>query len=88
MTTGVAYRKLETEGLDKFTGAGVYCGGVTIEASACKEKEVAVIGGGNSAGPAAVYLSNFAKMVRIIIRCEDLISTMSISLVHKYLAEV
>lgn len=83
VTTGVDYRKLETEGLEKFTGAGVYYGAATTEASACKDKEVAVVGGGNSAGQAAVYLSNYARKVRIIIRKDDLTSTMSSYLIDQ-----
>jgi len=83
VTTGVDYRKLETEGLEKFTGAGVYYGAATTEASACKDKEVAVVGGGNSAGQAAVYLSNYARKVRIIIRKDDLTATMSSYLIDQ-----
>lgn len=77
ITTGVDYRKLPATGIDNFTGAGVYYGAATTEAHACKEKEVYIVGGGNSAGQGAMYLSNFAKNVYIVVRREDLSSTMS-----------
>ncbi len=83
ITTGVEYRKLETEGLDRFTGAGVYYGAANTEAFSCSQKEVFVVGGGNSAGQAAMYLSKFARSVCIIIRKNDLSSTMSAYLIHQ-----
>jgi thioredoxin reductase (NADPH) len=83
ITTGVDYRKLEVEGVDKFTGAGIYYGAAITEASACKDKEVYIIGGGNSAGQAAMYLSKFAKSVYIVIRKESLVATMSAYLIDQ-----
>ncbi len=83
ITTGVDYRKLEKPGLDNFTGAGVYYGAATTEAGVCKDKHVFVVGGGNSAGQGAVYLSNYASKVTILIRKEDLTSTMSSYLIHQ-----
>jgi thioredoxin reductase (NADPH) len=83
ITTGVDYRKLEVKGVENFTGAGIYYGAATTEASACKDKEVYVIGGGNSAGQGAVYLSKFAKNVYIIIRKDSLIYTMSTYLIQQ-----
>lgn len=83
ITTGVDYRKLETEGIGDFTGAGVYYGAATTEAVACKDKEVFVVGGGNSAGQAAMYLAKFAKNVHILIRKEDLTATMSSYLIDQ-----
>ncbi|XHR95988.1 NAD(P)/FAD-dependent oxidoreductase [Mucilaginibacter sp. UC70_90] len=83
ITTGVDYRKLEVKGVDNFTGAGIYYGAATTEASACTGKEVFVIGGGNSAGQAAMYLSKFAKNVHIIIRRDDLTATMSAYLINQ-----
>ncbi|GAB2765478.1 FAD-dependent oxidoreductase [Rhabdobacter roseus] len=77
VTTGVNYRKLDTKGVDSFTGAGVYYGAATTEANACRDREVFVVGGGNSAGQGAMYLSQFAKNVYIIIRRPDLSATMS-----------
>lgn len=83
ITTGVDYRKLEIKGVDDFTGAGIYYGAAMTEAAACKDKEVYVVGGGNSAGQAAMYLSKFAKNVYIIIRKESLASTMSAYLIDQ-----
>ena len=83
ITTGVDYRKLEVKGIENFTGAGVYYGAAITEASACKDKDVYIIGGGNSAGQSAVYLSKFAKNVYIIIRRDSLSYTMSAYLIHQ-----
>ncbi|MCR8561103.1 FAD-dependent oxidoreductase [Mucilaginibacter sp. BJC16-A38] len=83
ITTGVDYRKLDVKGVENYTGAGIYYGAATTEASACKDKEVYVIGGGNSAGQAAVYLSKFAKNVYIIIRRDSLSYTMSAYLIQQ-----
>ncbi|MFA6056837.1 MAG: FAD-dependent oxidoreductase [Taibaiella sp.] len=83
ITTGVDYRKLETKGISEFTGAGIYYGAAMTEAAACKEKQVFVVGGGNSAGQAAMYLSKFAKEVYILIRKEDLKPTMSSYLIDQ-----
>jgi thioredoxin reductase (NADPH) len=83
ITTGVDYRKLDTKGVDQFTGAGIYYGAAMTEATACKDKEVYIVGGGNSAGQAAMYLSKFAKNVYILIRKDDLTSTMSAYLIDQ-----
>jgi thioredoxin reductase (NADPH) len=83
ITTGVDYRKLEVKGVDDFTGAGIYYGAAITEAAACKDKEVYIIGGGNSAGQAAMYLSKFAKRVYIVIRKESLVATMSAYLIEQ-----
>jgi len=77
ITTGVDYRRHPAKGVDDFTGAGVYYGAATTEAGACKDQDVYMIGGGNSAGQAAMYLSNFAKNVFIVVRKPDLSSSMS-----------
>jgi thioredoxin reductase (NADPH) len=83
ITTGVDYRKLETQGIADFTGAGVYYGAAMTEASAFRNCEVFVVGGGNSAGQAAMHLSKFASNVYIIIRKADLTSTMSAYLIDQ-----
>lgn len=83
ITTGVDYRKLEVKGADQFTGAGVYYGAAMTEATACKGKDVFIIGGGNSAGQAAMYLSKFAQKVNIVVRREDLTPTMSAYLINQ-----
>ena len=77
ISTGVDYRKLEAAGVHNFTGAGVYYGAATTEANACQDKAIYIVGGGNSAGQAAMYLSNYAKNVYILVRKEDLSSSMS-----------
>ncbi len=76
-TTGVDYRKLATKGIADFTGAGVYYGAATTEAAACRDKDVYIVGGGNSAGQAAMYLSTFASNVYILIRRDSLKHSMS-----------
>lgn len=77
ITTGVDYRSLEASDIERFTGAGVYYGASTTEAHACKEQDVYIVGGGNSAGQSAMYLANHAKNVYLLIRKPDLSSTMS-----------
>jgi len=77
ITTGVDYRALEAADVEKFTGAGIYYGASTTEAHSCRDRDVYIVGGGNSAGQSAMYLSNFAKNVYIVIRKKDLSSTMS-----------
>lgn len=77
VSTGVEYRELEAGNLRNFTGAGVYYGAATTEANACREKDVYIVGGGNSAGQAAMYLAHFARRVFIVIRGASLAATMS-----------
>ena len=83
ITTGVDYRKLETKGVPDFTGAGIYYGAAMTEAAAFRDCEVFVVGGGNSAGQAAMHLSKFAAGVNIVIRREDLTPTMSAYLIDQ-----
>ncbi len=83
VTTGVSYRMHEAKALEAYTGAGVYYGAATTEAASCRDKEVYVVGGGNSAGQGAVYLSNFARKVHIILRRDNLKETMSSYLIHQ-----
>lgn len=77
IATGVNYRKLDATGVDNFTGAGVYYGAATTEANSCQDQDVYIVGGGNSAGQGAMYLSNFARRVYILVRKPDLSSSMS-----------
>lgn len=83
ITTGVDYRRLEGPGMDDFTGAGIYYGAATTEAGACQNQDVYVVGGGNSAGQGAMYLSRFARRVFIVIRRDSLYETMSDYLVKQ-----
>lgn len=83
ITTGVSYRKLDAPGLEELTGAGIYYGAATTEANSCKDKTVFVVGGGNSAGQGAMYLSKFARDVNIVIRRADLSNSMSQYLIEQ-----
>src|SRR6185312_13118461 len=83
ITTGVDYRQLTAPGISQFKGAGIYYGAANTEASACRDKVVFIVGGGNSAGQAAMYLSKFAKQVNILIRRDDLSYTMSSYLIDQ-----
>ncbi len=83
VTTGVAYRALPAVGAERFSGAGVYYGAATTEAQGCLGQHVAVVGGGNSAGQGAVYLSRFAEKVSIYIRKPDLTASMSSYLIDQ-----
>ncbi len=75
--TGMAYREHPATGIAEHTGAGVYYGAATTEASAFKGRHVTVVGGGNSAGQGAMYLARYAKVVQIVCRGEDLGKWMS-----------
>lgn len=77
VTSGVEYRKLEAPGLDELRGAGVYYGTSNIEASYHRDQPMFVIGGGNSAGQAALFLTRFTDSVSVVIRGADLSQTMS-----------
>jgi len=68
VATGVSYRQLDVPGAAELAGAGIYYGAATTEAVLYRDQEVAVVGGGNSAGQAAVYLSRFAKRVVLMVR--------------------
>ncbi|MCB9235738.1 MAG: FAD-dependent oxidoreductase [Bacteroidia bacterium] len=83
ITTGVDYRRLEAIGIENFTGAGVYYGAATTEAAACAGRDVFIVGGGNSAGQGAMYLSQFARKVYIVVRKKDLVETMSSYLIDQ-----
>jgi thioredoxin reductase (NADPH) len=83
IASGVQYRKLEGEGVDRLTGAGVYYGGATTEGKNFSGEDVFIVGGGNSAGQAAMYLSGFARSVTILIRGDSLGATMSQYLVDR-----
>jgi thioredoxin reductase (NADPH) len=83
ISTGVDYKTLDTKGINELTGAGIYYGSATAEAHSCKGKNVFIVGGGNSAGQAAMYLSGYAKHVFIVIRKNSLNSTMSHYLIEQ-----
>ena len=77
IATGAEYRKPALENLSRFEGAGVYYGATPMEAQLCVGDEVIVVGGGNSAGQAAVFLAQTAKRVQVFVRGDGLSDTMS-----------
>jgi thioredoxin reductase (NADPH) len=83
LATGVAYRRLSVPGLDTFTGSGVYYGATVTEAQSCGGEEVYIVGGANSAGQAAVFLSRAARQVTIIVRGPNLERSMSHYLIEQ-----
>jgi thioredoxin reductase (NADPH) len=77
IATGVQWRRLEVPGVDRLQGAGVYYGGGSTEALACKGEIIYIIGGANSAGQAAMNFAKYAERVVIVVRGSSLSSTMS-----------
>jgi thioredoxin reductase (NADPH) len=77
IATGADYRRLTAEGCEPFEGKGVYYAATLIEAPLCRGAEVVVVGGGNSAGQAAVFLASVAKKVYLVIRGDNLRKDMS-----------
>ena len=77
IATGVSYRQLEIPGLNHLTGAGVYYGSAMTEEMYCRDQDVYIVGAGNSAGQAAMYLSRFARCVRLLVRGDSLAKSMS-----------
>jgi thioredoxin reductase (NADPH) len=83
LATGVTYRRLGVPGVDDLVGAGVYYGAATSMAREMQDRDVYIIGGGNSAGQAAVHLAKFAGAVTILVRRGGLAETMSDYLVRE-----
>ncbi|HET9342334.1 MAG TPA: FAD-dependent oxidoreductase [Candidatus Eremiobacteraceae bacterium] len=77
IATGVEYRKLVLNNLSRFEGAGIYYGATFVEAQLCAGDEAIVVGGGNAAGQAAIFLAQTTKRVYLIVRSEGLTATMS-----------
>ncbi|MGB6688867.1 MAG: FAD-dependent oxidoreductase [Terracidiphilus sp.] len=77
LATGVRYRKLDIPGAEQLTGAGIYYGAALVEAAACRNEDVFIVGGANSAGQAALHFAKFADKVTILVRGEGLSATMS-----------
>jgi thioredoxin reductase (NADPH) len=77
IASGVQWRRLETPGVDRLQGAGIYYGGGSTEALSCKGETVYVVGGANSAGQAAMNFSRYADRVVILVRGTSLAATMS-----------
>ena len=83
IATGAQYRKLPLENLSRFEGAGVYYGATYVEAQLCSGEEVIVVGGGNSAGQAAVFLAKTTERVHLLVRSAGLAETMSRYLIRR-----
>jgi thioredoxin reductase (NADPH) len=77
IATGARYRKLELPALPRYEGAGVFYSATFLESQSCKGEEIAIVGGANSAGQAAVFLSGFADRVNMLIRGPGLAESMS-----------
>ena len=83
IATGAEYRKLPLPNLARYQGIGVYYAATAVEAPLCEAEEVIVVGGGNSAGQAAVFLSQTARRVYILVRSSGLAATMSRYLIRR-----
>src|SRR5260221_6940184 len=83
IATGVEYRKPALENVSRFEGAGLYYGATPMEAQLCVGEDVIVVGGGNSAGQAAVFLAEKAKRVHMVVRGDGLVDTMSRYLIRR-----
>jgi thioredoxin reductase (NADPH) len=77
VASGVQYRRLPLDRLTDFEGAGVYYAATEMEARYCRDTEVVIIGGGNSAGQAAMFLCRYARCVRVLVRSSSLAASMS-----------
>ena len=77
VASGVQYRRLPLERLADFEGSGVYYSATEMEARYCKDTEAVIIGGGNSAGQAAMFLSRYTRCVRVLVRGSSLAASMS-----------
>jgi thioredoxin reductase (NADPH) len=83
IATGAQYNKPHLANLEKFEGQGIYYGATYMESQLCGQEEVIVVGGGNSAGQAAVFLSQTARKVYMLVRSSELSSTMSRYLIQR-----
>ena len=83
VAAGAQYRKLDLPNPDQFEGIGVYYGATQVEAAVCRNEEVVVVGGGNSAGQAAIFLAGFARHVYLLVRRAGLGDTMSRYLISR-----
>jgi thioredoxin reductase (NADPH) len=83
LSTGVAYRRLGVPGADALTGRGVFYGSAVTEAPACAGDDIFIVGGANSAGQAAVFLSRHARQVTLVVRADNLEKSMSYYLIRQ-----
>ena len=86
VATGARWRTLAADNAERFAGAGVYYAAMASDAERCRDEDVIVVGGGNSAGQAAVHLSRAARSVRVVVRGESLAATMSLYLLERITA--
>src|SRR5262249_4548897 len=87
VATGARYRRLDVDDLERFEGAGVYYAATDLEARVCAGSPVTVVGGGNSAGQAAIYLAQQQCEVSLAVRRDNLASTMSHYLIERIEAD-
>ena len=85
LAPGVQYRKLGIPGAERLSGRGIYYGAALVEAVACKDEDVFVVGGANSAGQAALHFAHFARQVTMLVRGEGLSASMSKYLIDEIL---
>lgn len=83
VATGVSYRRLDVPGMERLTGAGVYYGAAMTEALSCKDEDVFLIGGANSAGQAAMHFARYAGRVVMLVRGDSLAKSMSQYLIEQ-----
>jgi thioredoxin reductase (NADPH) len=83
IATGAQYRKLPLPDLPRFEGVGIYYGATGVEAQLCADEDVIVVGGGNSAGQAAIFLARTARHVLVLVRGKGLADTMSRYLIQR-----
>jgi len=86
IATGVSWRKLNVPGIEKLSGAGVYYGAAMTEALSCQNEDVYIVGGANSAGQAAMYMSKYASNVTMLVRGDSLAKSMSQYLIDQIAA--
>jgi thioredoxin reductase (NADPH) len=83
IATGACYRQLELENIARFLGTGIYYAATALEAKLCAGEEIIIVGGGNSAGQAAVYLSSTCRRVQLMVRADGLSDSMSRYLIRR-----
>jgi thioredoxin reductase (NADPH) len=83
LSTGVEWNRLDVPGIERLTGAGVYYGGTLAEALFCRNEDIYIVGGGNSAGQAALYFARYARTVTMLVRGASLSESMSRYLVDQ-----
>jgi len=83
IASGVEYRKLALSNIERFYGVGIYYAATYIEAQLCKDEDIVIVGGGNSAGQAAVFLASNCKHVHLLVRAKGLAESMSRYLIRR-----